>query len=253
MTMVGVGGRAGRLAPQVIAGLLLLAGTVLLATGLLTPQYTDEPAYRAALDVLSRDYHDGRFGSGGATEFFYDLQDRFGTRRWLYLDLSATAFAWGVAALGLALARVSGLRLTTREPAITLPAVAVAIGLFLAGLSAGPILLFQREQLPTWSDTVGIPIFGAMAVTAILAPVLTLLALPSLYVGREPRGLFRSGRGWIANVIVSSLYLPPLAGAAYLLLAAPEPGGWLLTFAAWLMIWLLLNARAHWLGVKANS
>ena len=246
-------GASGRWAPAVIGGLLLAAGAVLLTLGLLTPALTDPAGYDAALQQLSQDYASGRFGHGGATEFFYDLQDRFGTRRWLYLDLAATAFAWGVLAVGVSLLRVSGFRLTSREPALVLPLTAVAIGLFFVGLAAGPFLLFQREQLPTWSDTIGIPIFGAMVMTVMLAIVLALLALPSLYLERQPRSLFRPGRGWIATIIVTLIYLPPLAGALYLLLAASEPGGWLLTLGAWLMIWLLLNARAHWLGVKAHT
>lgn len=245
-------GTVGRWAPAVIGGLLLAAGAVLLTLGLLTPALTDPAGYDAALEQLSQDYVSGRFGHGGATEFFYDLQDRFGTRRWLYLDLAATAFAWGVLAVGVSLLRMSGLRLTSREPALVLPLTAIAIGLFFVGLIAGPFLLFQREQLPTWSDSIGIPIFTASVLTTMIAPVLALLALPSLYVGREPRSLFRSGRGWIATIIVTVIYLPPVVGALYLLLAAPEPGGWLLTLGAWLMVWLLLNARAHWLGVKAQ-
>lgn len=248
---MGHGGEGVARRLSVIIGVLLLAvGAVLLAMGLLTPPYTDADGYEAALQGLTRDYYDGRFGHGGATELFYDLQDRFGTRRWLYQDLAATAFAWGVGSFGLAFAGLLGLRSTTREPAVILPAVAVAMGLFFAGLCASPLLLFQREQVPMWADTIGIPMFGAMVLTAILAPMLALWTLPSLYLGREPRGLFRSGRGWTATIIATVLYLPPLAGALSLLLAAPEPGGWLLTLGAWLMIWLLLNARAHWLGVK---
>jgi len=248
--MFGGRGEAGARAIAIIGLTLLASGAALLIVGLFTPALTDPAGYDAALQQLSQDYHGGRFGDGAAVEIFYDLQDRFGTHRWLYLDMAATAFAWGVAALGVALARASGLRLTTRAPAIVLPAVAVAASLFFFGLASGPFLLFQREQLPTWSDTIGIPIFGAMVMTAILAPALAILALPSLYLERRPRGLFRSARGLMTTILVTAFYLPPLAGAVFLLAGAVEPGGWLLTLSAWLMIWLLLNARAHWLGVK---
>lgn len=251
--MFGGRGESGATAAAIIGGLLLAAAAVLLAVGLFTPASTDAAAYDAALQQLTQDYHSGRFGQGAATEFFYDIQDRFGTRHWLYLDLAGTALACGVAALGVALARMSGLRLTTREPAIVLPAVVVAIGLFFLGLAAGPFLLFQRGQLPTWSDTIGIPIFTATVVTVMLAPLLALLALPPLYFGRRPRGLFRSARGRVATVLVTAFYLLPLAGAVFLLSGAVEPGGWLLTLGAGLMIWLLLNARAHWLGVRSEA
>jgi hypothetical protein len=234
-----------------IIGLLLLAaGAVLLALGQLTPPYTDAHAYETALQGLLADYTAGRFGGGGATELFYDLQDRYGTRRWLYMDIAATSSAWGGAALGIALTPAWTSRPTTNAPVAILPLVAVAIGLFFFGLANGPLLLFQREQLPIWADSVGIPIFGAMFMAAILALLLALLVLPPLYSRREPRGLFRSGRGRTATIFVTVFYLPPLAGAACLLLAAPEPGGWLLTLSGWLMSWLLLNARAYWLGVK---
>ena len=129
---------------------------------------------------------------------------------------------------------------------------ALALILFFLGLAADPFLAASREQLPMWAELFGIPIFWFMIVTVLLAPVLALLTLPSLYLEREALSLFRSGRGWLVTILVTVLYLPPLAGAAYLLISAAYPGGSILTLGAWLMIWLLLNARAHWLGVKAQ-
>ena len=250
--MFGGEGAYRRWAAAIIGWLLLGAAAVLLTKGYLTPRYTDAQAYQMALDALSRDNYGGVIRHEAAIDAFYDLEERFGTRRWLYVDLGWSVFVSGVLTVGVSLLRLAGGRLTTREPAFVLPAAAVTVGLFFVGLAAGPVLLLQREQLPMWSDTVGIPIFGAMVVTAIVAPVLTLLALPPLYIGRQPRGLFRSGRGWVATIVVTAVYLPPLACAAFLLSGVAEPGGWLLTLSALSMIWLLINARAHWLGGKPH-
>lgn len=242
----------GRWAPAIIGLLLLGAGAVLLTVGLLTPQYTDAHAYDAALEGLTRQHAIGIIGQDPAIDAFYDLQDRFNTRRWFYVDLGWSALALSALAFVVFIARVANQPLTTREPAVVLPATALALGLFFMGLAANPFLAARREQLPMWAELIGIPIFWAAVVTAVLAPILALLALPSLYFGREARGLFRSGRGWIATVIATVLYLPPLAGALFVLSEATYPGGSILILSAGLIIWLLLNARAHWLGLKAQ-
>lgn len=250
-----IGGKGGRWrwALAALGVALLAAGLGLLAASEMTPAYKDAEGYRVAVQAVYSDYYHGVLGHEAGIDAFYDALDRFETRHWLYADLAWVGLSWGALALAVSVGLASGVRLTTRRGAIVAPMAALAIGLFFFGLAASPVLLFQREHLPPWSDTIGIPIIGAMVVTAFVAVLLALFVVPPLFLRREARGLFRSARAWPATVIATVIYLPLLAGAVFMLEIAVEPGGWIASLGLWLMIWLLLNARATWLGDKVSS
>lgn len=248
-----------RAGPAVVL-LLLVVGGVLLTLSEITPAYTDVPAYERAMDAVRQGYFSGAVTNhDAATDAFYAVLDRFETWKWRYADFGLSAISWAVlAAFVLTLLRFTGGRATTRRAGIVLPAVVVALLLMFLGLAAGPVLLYSRDQLPAWSDTIAIPIFSSAIAVTLLAPIVGLFVIPPLFLTRGiPVGLVRSGRGWGATLVVTLIYLVPLAAAAFFLSIAVEAGGWLSSLGVWLLVWLLLNARALWLApplsVEARS
>lgn len=234
-----------------LTGLMVLAGAALVVLSALTPVYTDPAAYEHAQEAVRQSVYGAATPDyDAATRAFYDVLDRFETRKWLYADLGASLLAWsGLVAVALTVVRATAGRLATRRTAIVVSATALALGLLWGGLVSSPMTLFDRYQLPEWSDTIGIPIYGATIAVMMLTPLVAALVLPPLFLRRAaPEGLLRSGRGRAATVAATLIYLPPVGCAVYLLAAVVEPGGWLMSTAAWLLIWVQLNARALWLA-----
>jgi hypothetical protein len=233
-----------------LVALLVGVGVGLLVLSAFTPVYTDPVGYERAQDAVREAYNSGAMGHEAATTQFFAVLDRFETRKWIWLDAGASALAWaGLVALALIATRFAGGQMTTRRFVVVLPVTALALGALFVGLVMTAFLPFDRVQLPEWSDTLAIPIMSAVSLVMLLTPIIGLYVIPPLFRRRAaPAGLLRPGRGWTATVLTTLIYLPPLALALFLLVGALDPGGWVLTVAAGLLIWLLLNARALWLA-----
>lgn len=233
-----------------LAAILAVVGVGLVTLSIFTPVYTDPEGYERAQDGIRAAYYSGAMEHETATTQFFTVLDRFETRKWTWLDAGASALAWaGLVATALIVTRLSGGRLTTRRFVVVLPVMALALGALFVGLMMSALLPFNRVQLPEWSDTLAIPIMSSVSLVLLLTPVIGLYVIPPLFRRRAvPQGLIRSGRGWLATFLTTLIYLPPLALAVFLFVGALDPGGWVLTVAAGLLIWLLINARALWLA-----
>tara|TARA_R110001606_G_scaffold71247_1_gene163033 strand:+ start:31579 stop:32376 length:798 start_codon:yes stop_codon:yes gene_type:complete len=244
--------RAIALAGFGVAVLLLAAGVGLVGLAAITPWHTDSDAYFAGLAAIQRGLSEVEGASYQvASAAFHALQDQYRTLKWVYADFGYSALAWGVLFLGGAAARWSHKGPMSSRSGILVSMVTLAgLGLLFTGLLASSLQLYHREQLPPWADTLGIPLFGAVATIVVLGPVIAVLTLsPVLFTRRRPAPLFSvRGRGWLTSIIVSLIYLLPLAGAVVLLLSVAETGGWAASIAGVLLGWALLNARATWLG-----
>lgn len=238
--------------------LLVLIGGGLIAIAAAMPWHTDSDAYFAGLNAIRGRLYEtnGTLDFDAASDAFHSLQDQYRTLKWLYADLGYSALSWGVLALTVAFIRNDGEgRLTTRSGLLTSLATLAGLGLLLTGLLASGLQPMGREQIPEWADSFAIVLFGALALMAIIAPTVFALALwPVVFTQRQPAPLLAaSGRGWMTSVIVTVVYLVPIAGAAVLLISVGQTAGWAASPAGALLLWSLLNARAIWLGQSANT
>lgn len=243
-----------------VAAALILAvvggGLVVLAAA--TPWHTDADAYSEGLNRIRADLYDesGSTGLGSfdqASSAFHALQDRFRTSKWLYADLGYAAMAWS-----LLLITVAGIRPTLqadRRVILLLPASLVAVALIVVGVAASALQLYGRRQLPEWSDTLAIPLMGAISLGVLLLPLVLGLALtPVMFTRRQPSRLWAlRGRGWGTAIPVSLIYLVPILLGALSLVTVGEAGGWAASTGGAIMLWLMLNARAVWLGGVEGS
>lgn len=232
--------------------LLAVLGGGLIAMAATTPWHTDADAYFEGLKGIRASLYGDMGDAGGMDAFdrasrdFHALQDRYETPKWLYADLGYAAVAWS---LLLYIAALVGLR-PTRRAIIVIPVSLAAVGLLVIGLIAAAFQAVGRQQVPDWADTLAIPLVGAVGLGIVLLPlVLTLALTPILFTRRAPVVLWSVvGRGWATSLVVSLIYLAPAALAVLAVLVAWQPGGWAISTGGAILLWLLLNARATWLG-----
>jgi hypothetical protein len=248
-------------ATAAIALVLLLAGAVLLGLAAVTPWHSDSGAYFAALQRLRATLYFGQPDAEtfkSATARFAALQAQYATRKWLYADLAYAAFS-----LSLCVAVVAGLALrfgarllrTQRSALVVGGVTLLALAATLAGLAADPLHRFYREQLPEWSDTLEIPLAGALVAMIPIATVTLLLVLPPLIFRRRASGpllVFTRPPHWHA-IVANAVYALPLAFAAFLITSFASRGGWALAPAGLMLLWLFLNGRALWIAPKPES
>jgi hypothetical protein len=245
----------------VLSLVLMLVGVVLLGRAAATPWHTDSHAYfgelaslRARLYMREPSMTDFK----AATAAFLALQNKYATHKWLYADM-----AYASLSLGLFMAVVTGLvarfgeRLlrTQRNAWAVVGVTLLALAATLAGLWADPWHRFYREQLPEWSDTLAIPLAGAVIAMIPISLVTALLVFTPLIFRRGVKGpllVVSRPPHWPATV-ANLLYALPLAFAVFLLTSFASRGGWALVPAGLLLSWLFLNARALWIAPKEDA
>ncbi len=239
-------GRASLLLAVVGAGLIVMA--------VATPWHTDADAYFEGLAQIRAELYDDTTVRGGTDAFnqasrdFHALQDRHRTSKWLYADLGYAAFAWALLALA---AAVLNPRLAPdRRWLVVFPTSLAAVGLLVVGVAASALHPFERRQVPEWADTLAIPLLGAFAMGLILLPVILAFSLaPLILTRRAPARLWSlRGRSWWVSVPVTLIHLPLIALGLLSLASIPHAGGWAVSTGGAILIWLMLNARATWLG-----
>jgi hypothetical protein len=239
---------------------LLLAGAVLLGLAAITPWHTDSGAYFSGLQKLRATLYFGQPDTQtfkAATLRFGALQAQYATRKWFYADL-------GYACLGLAvcagivacLVLKFGARLLKTQTSVLVVGGVTLLALIetLFGLAADPIHRFYREQLPEWSDTLEIPLAGAVVAMIPLTTITLLLVVPPLILRRRVSGpllVFTRPPHW-PSILANAVYGLPLAFAAFLVSSLASRGGWALAPAGLLLLWLFLNARALWIAPKTD-
>ncbi|CAN5526408.1 hypothetical protein BH10PSE4_BH10PSE4_36450 [soil metagenome] len=240
-----------RLTPAVrvialLSVVLLLAGGVLLWLAVITPWHSNSNAYFAELHALR-----GTLYFGGpapeafkrATIQFDRLQAKYATHKWLYADLAYACFTVGtLAAVVAGLAARFGARLVTtqRNVFIVIGVTLLALVATLAGLAADPLHRMYREQLPEWSDTIAIPLAGALVAMIPIAFLTLVLVITPLIARRKARGsllVLSRPPHWRATV-ANLVYALPLAFAVFLLSSFGSRGGWALVPAGSLLVWL---------------
>ncbi|TCS05975.1 hypothetical protein [Caulobacter sp. BK020] len=244
-----------------IALVLLLAGAALLWLAAATPWHTDSSAYFAELRKLRATLYFGQPDADAfkaATARFAALQAQYATRKWLYADLAYACFGLGVCAVavtGLAM-RFGGRLLRTQKSAwVVLTVTLLALVATLAGLAADPLHRFYREQLPEWSDTLEIPLAGALVAMIPIATITLLLVLPPLIFRRRASGpllVFTRPPHW-PSIVANAIYALPVAFAVFLLTSFASRGGWALAPAGLMLLWLFLNGRALWIAPKGDA
>lgn len=231
---------------------LAVLGGGLIAMAAATPWHTDADAYFEGLKGIRASLYDNMGGSVGMDSFdrasrdFHALQDRYETPKWLYADLGYAAVAWSML---LYVAAVVGWRPTRKATAVVSVSLA-AVALLVTGLIASAFQTFGRQQIPDWADTLAIPLMGAVGAGIVLLPLVLVLALaPILFTRRNPVDLWSVvGRGWATSLVVSLIYLAPAALGVLAVLVAWQTGGWAISTGGAILLWLMLNARATWLG-----
>lgn len=244
--------KSARLLLIVVAS-LAVAAAALLAVAALTPWHTDADAYFAGLKAIRAEVYGTGEGVGdfnAASRDFHALQERYRTLKWVYANLGYAAGAW---ALVLALVSLApGMLRPTRRPIPILGACGVATMLMVLAGVAGSLQMLGREQLPEWADSVAIPITGGIVFGTLFLPVVLACAIaPVVFTRRDPTHLTAvRGRNWTTSALASLLYLPLLALGGSTIALFWQTGGWLLSPAGAIVLWLALNARAIWLGER---
>lgn len=248
-------------ATAAIALVLLLAGVILLWLAAVTPWHSDSNAYLAALRRLRATLYFGQPDAEAfkaATARFAALQAQYATRKWLYADLAYACFGLGACAVvvtGLAMRFGARLLRTQKSAWVVLSVTLLALVATLAGLAADPLHRFYREQLPEWSDTLEIPLAGALVAMIPIATITLLLVLPPLIVRRRASGpllVFTRPPHW-PSIAANAVYALPLAFAVFLLTSFASRGGWALAPAGLMLLWLFLNGRALWIAPKGDA
>lgn len=238
--------------------LLLAASAVLLWLAAVTPWYTNPDAYFRDLRTLRDALYEGDPSMGQfttASHRFETLQREYATRKWLYADLAYLSLA-----LGLLMTLVTGLvarfgarLLRTQRRLVTVLGVAVpTLAIVQVGLIAMPLHYVGRKQVPEWSDSIGIPLASAVATMIPIGLGTLVFSLAPLILRRDASGpvLVLGRRPYFASVLVSLIYMTPIAFALFLVACAFSPGGWALAPGGFLLLWLFLNARALWVAPK---
>ena len=240
---------------------LLLVGGVLLGLAATTPWHSDSRAYFAELAALRarlymREPSPADFKA--ATTAFAALQNKYATHKWLYADLAYASLSLGLFATVVAgLAARFGQRLlrTQRNAWIVIGVTLLALMATLIGLWADPWHRFYREQLPEWSDTLNIPMAGAVIAMIPISVLTAILVVTPLIWRRRARGhllVLSRPPHWQAT-LANLAYALPLAFAVFLLTSFASRGGWALVPAGLLLLWLFLNARALWIAHREDA
>lgn len=239
-------GRASVVMACIGAGLIVMAVS--------TPWHTDPDAYFEGLAQIRAELYDDttvRAGTGGFSEAsrdFHALQDRYRTSKWLYADLGYAGLAWALLAL---VTSVLNPRLAPdRRWIVVLPTSLAAVGLLVVGVVASALHPFERRQLPEWADTLAIPLMGAGVIGLMLLPVVLALSLaPIIFTRRAPARLSAvRGRSWLVSAPITLVYVVPAILGLLCLATIPSAGGWAVSTGGAVLVWLMLNARAIWLG-----
>ena len=251
-------------AVRVIAALspmLLLAGAVLLWLAAVTPWHTDSHAYFAELASLRARLYMREPSMADfkvATAAFLALQNKYATHKWLYADMAYASLSLGLfTAIGAGLvARFGGRLLRTQRNAwVVMSVTLLALIATLTGLWADPLHRYYREQLPEWSDTLNIPLAGAVVAMIPLTTITLLLVAPPLIFRRRASGpllVFTRPPHW-PSILANAVYALPLAFAAFLISSFASRGGWALAPAGLMLLWLFLNGRALWIAPKEEA
>jgi hypothetical protein len=237
-----------------VAVVLALLGTGFLIAAKVTPWHTNSDAYFAAISGLAEN---GDFE--GASAAFRAAQAKYGTPKWLFADIAYALLAWAgvMAALGVAV-RAGGLRrlaLGSRRWWVLAPLATAAAGLLLIGEASA--IIFQplnREQVPWWSDSAGIPLAFVIGNFALFLPTVLLLTLAPLAVRGPPAPPLMTWRGrsiW-RTTLFSAIYAPTIIYGLMLLTPPWSTGAWALGPSGALLIWLSLNGRALGMGVPES-
>jgi hypothetical protein len=237
----------------IIAGLLLMVGAGLLALAAATPWHSDAEAYFAGLAVIRQRLYADQISFDAASDAFHDLQRRFRTAKWLLADYGYVAVAWGLLAGAAGLARPDRTALlSTRRWWMILGVTILGVCLLSGGFLAASLQLIGRQQIPEWADTLAIAMMGTGVVLLLCLPIFLAFALaPLVFVRRPAAPLWTIGTGWLRPLVVSLIYLPPIAFSLFLITAlAAGPGGWAISVSGALLTWAMLNSRALWLGPK---
>lgn len=237
-----------------LALVLVVIGGALIATAAATPWHTDGAAYFEGLSGIRASLYSDMGEAVGTDSFdrassdFHALQDRYETSKWLYADLGYAALAWAL--LLVVVAAVNPTLGADRRWLVVVLASLTAVALTVVGVAASAFHLSGRQQLPEWSDTLAIPLMGAAGLGVFLLPVVLCLALaPLVFTRRVPVGLWSvRGSGWVTAISVSLIYLGPALLGALAFATIPEAGGWAISTGGAILLWLMLNARAIWLG-----
>lgn len=251
--MANTGRDHGRWLTRAALVLVVLSGG-LLTMAATTPWHTDAEAYFEGLNRIRASLYGAMGGSAGTDSFdqasrdFHALQEGYETSKWLYADLGYAGVAWAL--LLLVVAGVNPGLDADRRWIVVVPASLAAVILTVVGVAASAFHLSGRRQLPEWSDTLAIPLMGAIALGMLLLPVVLSLALaPLVFTRRAPVSLWSpKGRGWATAIPVSLIYFGPALLGALALATIPEAGGWAISTGGAILLWLMLNARAIWLG-----
>lgn len=235
---------------------LVVLGGGLIAMAAATPWHSDAEAYFEGLSRIRAGLYGGMGDPVGMDSFdrasrdFHALQDRYETSKWLYADLGYAAMAWAL--LLIVVAAINPKLGADRRWLVVVPASLTAVALTVVGVAASAFHLSGRQQLPEWSDTLAIPLMGAAGLGVFLLPVVLCLALaPLVFTRRVPVGLWSvRGCGWATAIPVSLIHLAPALLGALALATIPEAGGWAISTGGAILLWLMLNARAIWLGRK---
>jgi hypothetical protein len=235
---------------------LAIVGGGLIAMAAGTPWHTDAEAYFEGLSRIRASLYGDTGGSGmdsfdRASRDFHALQDQYATPKWLYADLGYAAVAW---ALLLYVAAVAGWR-PTRRATVVAPLSLAAVGLLVTGMIASAFQTYERQQVPEWADSLAIPLMGSIGAGIVLLPLVLALALaPILFTRRNPVVPWAVvGRGWATSMVVSLIYLAPAVLGGLAILLAWDTGGWAVSTGGAVLLWLMLNARATWLGRAATQ
>lgn len=239
---------------------LLLAGAGLLGLAAFTPWHTDSNAYFAGLQKLRATLYFGQPDAQtfkAATARFGALQAQYATRKWFYADLGYACLSLAVCAgiVACLVLKFGARLLKTQANALVVGGVTLlALIETLFGLAADPLHQFYREQLPEWSDTLEIPLAGALVAMIPLTMITWALIVPPLILRRRASGpilVFTRPPHWPA-IMANAVYGLPLAFAVFLVSSLASRGGWALAPAGLMLLWLFLNARALWIAPKAE-
>ncbi len=239
---------------------LAILAVGLLGAAQLTPWHSDPDAYFAELNTIRSELYgrtDDANADGTATRkrgdfryasaAFHANQDRYRTKKWLYADLGYSSAAWACL-LSLISAFNPGLHATRRLVALV-PASLAVVGLTVLGSVASAIQSSGRYQVPEWADSLAIPLFGSIIIGAFLMPIVLAFALAPLLTRRSPTSLLAvRGRGWWTAIPVTTIYAGPVVAGILVQITVVEAGGWAISLAGAILVWLMLNARAIWLG-----
>ena len=236
-----------------------VAGLTLVAVAAATPWHTDSPAYFEHLNAIRNDLYDAEQPDvRTASRRFFALQDAYGTHKWLYADIGYSLLAWSALTLVPALVGsrigLAWLGRAIRRVWVLAGLSCLSMVLITGGFIAGPLHQLSRELVPEWADSVGVILFETVYMVAVLSPIILLSILAPLPFRRVPGAplfVLTKRPHWVA-AMATLLYAVPMLLAGLLVLTFGQPGGWALSVAGVLLLWLFLNARALWIGPSSR-